>query len=98
MSSGFLVFTNPNTTQSMRFLIPYSMIPRRRSASGRWRKTLLLSALATCVLAGASCSQDDSSPYRPTVTDTRPVGQGLKVIGFAMLGAAVVGVLGRMIR
>jgi hypothetical protein len=31
------------------------------------------------------------------VTDTSPVGDGLKVIGFAMLGAAVVVVLGRML-
>ena len=98
MSSRLLVFTNPNTTPSMRYLITCSIIPCRRPASGRWRKTLLLPALAACVLSGASCSQSDPSPYRPTITDTRPVGQGLKVIGFAMLGAAVVGVLGRMIR
>ena len=32
------------------------------------------------------------------VTDTAPVGDGLKVIGFAMLGAACVVVLGRLIR
>ncbi len=82
----------------MRFLIARSMIPCRRPVVRHWRKTLMLPALAVCVLAGASCAPDDSSSCRPTVTDTRPVGQGLKIIGFALLGAAVVGVLGRMIR
>jgi hypothetical protein len=32
------------------------------------------------------------------VTDTEPVGEGLKVIGYAMLGAACVVVLGKIIR
>jgi hypothetical protein len=32
------------------------------------------------------------------VTDTAPVGDGLKVIGYALLGAAVVGVLGRILK
>ena len=31
------------------------------------------------------------------VTDTKPVGSGLKVIGFAVLGASVVCVLGKML-
>jgi hypothetical protein len=33
-----------------------------------------------------------------TVTDTKPVGEGLTVVGFAIVGAAVVVVLGRMLR
>jgi hypothetical protein len=32
------------------------------------------------------------------VTDTTPVGNGLKVIGYALLGSAVVMVLGSMIK
>jgi hypothetical protein len=32
------------------------------------------------------------------VTDTTPVGNGLKVIGYALLGGAVVMVLGSMIK
>ena len=70
--------------------------PRRRSH----RKWVLvpLAGLAL-VLALTSCSAS-SSPEPPPVpvTDTEPVGDGLKVIGFAMLGAACVLVLGRMIR
>jgi hypothetical protein len=51
------------------------------------------------VLACASCGESPSPKPPPVpVTDTRPVGEGLKVIGFAMLGAAVVIVLGRLIR
>jgi hypothetical protein len=51
------------------------------------------------VLACTSCSES-STPKPPPVpvTDTRPVGEGLKVIGYAMLGAACVIVLGRLIR
>ena len=63
------------------------------------RKWLIPLAGLAFVLACASCSE--SPPPKPPpvpVTDTRPVGEGLKVIGFAMLGAAVVVALGRMIR
>lgn len=64
-------------------------------------KPLLLLPVAGLFLAMAlaSCSETSSpKPPPPPVTDTRPVGEGLKVIGFAMLGAAVVVVLGKMIR
>ena len=58
--------------------------------------------LATLVVALSivSCSNSDSPPAPPPipVTDTRPVGEGLKLIGFAVLGAAVVTVLGKLIR
>lgn len=60
-------------------------------------RALALPALAACVLATSACTEEEPPPRQPTiVTDTRPVGQGLKVIGFAMLGAAVVAVLGRI--
>jgi len=60
----------------------------------------LLLPAAGIFLACASCSEapPHKTPPPPTpVTDTAPVGDGLKVIGFAMLGAAVVVVLGRML-
>ena len=65
----------------------------------RCRKTLLLPMTAAC-LALSSCSDDDYSTRQPqvTVTDTQPVGKGLTVIGFAIVGAAVVAVLGRLLR
>ena len=65
------------------------------------RKSFLI-PLATPVvaLALASCSGSDSPPPPPPplITDTRPVGEGLKLIGYAVLGAAVVTVLGKLIR
>ena len=58
----------------------------------------MLLALPCLLLTCVSCSESKPSPPRDAVTDTRPIGQGLKIIGFAMIGAAVVGVLGRMIK
>ena len=60
-------------------------------------KLLLLLPVAGLLLTCASCGESSPQPPPPPVTDTQPVGEGLKVIGFAMLGAAVVGVLGRML-
>jgi hypothetical protein len=69
----------------------------RRFPNRKW--FLIPLAGFALVLACASCSES-STPKPPPVpvTDTRPVGDGLKVIGFAMLGAACVIVLGRLIR
>ena len=71
----------------------------REEIKARYRMLLLL-PLAGLILALASCSGGGSSPAPPPsipVTNTQPIGEGLKVIGYAMLGAAVVVVLGRLI-
>ncbi|MEI7910146.1 MAG: hypothetical protein WCK77_10955 [Verrucomicrobiota bacterium] len=60
--------------------------------------SLLLLPVLGCCLAVTSCQDDAPKAAPPPVTDTRPVGDGLKVIGFAMLGAAVVAVLGRLLK
>lgn len=60
-------------------------------------KKLLLPA-AGLFLTCSSCTEAPPAPRSLPVTDTTPVGDGLKVIGFAMLGAAVVLVLGRLLR
>ena len=63
-------------------------------------KSLLLLPAAGLVMACASCADSPSPPSPmppPQVTDTKPVGEGLKVLGYAVLGAAVVCVLGRML-
>jgi hypothetical protein len=77
-----------------------SLLPRRRRRRRRkpTLKKLLLLPVAGLVLACASCSDFDPPPSPVPVTDTKPVGEGLKVIAYAMLGAAVVLVLGRMVR
>ena len=65
----------------------------------RWFPISLALAGLALALACTSCTEPPAPEPPPVpVTDTQPVGEGLKVIGYAMLGAAVVVVLGRMIR
>jgi hypothetical protein len=73
--------------------------PRRRRKPTVTKLLLLPAAgiILACVLC-SSCAEPDPGPPPPTVTDTAPVGEGLKVIGFALLGAAVVLVLGRILK
>ena len=61
---------------------------------------LLLLPVAGVFLALSSCKDDEVNKHTPPVaiTDTKPVGEGLAVIGFAIVGAAVVIVLGRLLR
>jgi hypothetical protein len=71
--------------------------PQRRFPMRKW--FLIPLAGIVLALACASCSSAPTPKPPPIpVTDTEPVGEGLKVIGFAMLGASVVVVLGKMIR
>jgi hypothetical protein len=77
------------------------LVPSRRFSGRSNRKWFLLIPIAGLVLALAlsSCSEGEPAPAPPPVSvDTAPVGEGLKLIGFALLGAAVVTVLGRLIR
>ncbi len=72
--------------------------PTRRATQRRW-KLLPLSA-AAALLTLSSCNDEDAvkPPPAVTVTDTQPIGAGLTVVGFAIVGAAVVVVLGRLLR
>jgi hypothetical protein len=63
---------------------------RFRQRAGR---SLLLLPLIGCVLACVSC-QDQGPP----IVDVSPLGEGLKVIGYAVVGAAVLGVLGKLVK
>jgi hypothetical protein len=58
---------------------------------------LLLCPFAAC-LSLASCNEETPAVRPPPVTDTKPLGDGLKVIGFALIGASVVVTLGRLLR
>jgi hypothetical protein len=77
----------------MKSIQPLIPVPNRPA-------TLLPAALACACCLFASCDReapaDEPEPVR--VTDTEPVGDGLKVIGFALLGAAVVTAIGRLAR
>lgn len=72
---------------------------RLRRKPSRVGKLILL-PIATTFMALSSCNDEDTRNTTPqvTVTDTEPVGAGLTVIGFAIVGAAVVVVLGRLLR
>jgi len=62
-------------------------------------KALLLLPAAAVFMTLSSCVDDTDKPApKVTVTDTKPVGDGLTVVGFAIVGAAVVVVLGRLLR
>ncbi|RYD24367.1 MAG: hypothetical protein EOP88_00550 [Verrucomicrobiaceae bacterium] len=62
-------------------------------------RNIFLTASGLLLLSLCSCErQAAAAPVPIPVTDTEPVGDGLKVLGFAVLGSAVVCVLGRMIR
>ena len=66
-----------------------AFIRPRRSRS----KKLLLLPVAAVFLACSAC--EDSTP-QPVNVSTEPVGDGLKVVGLGVVGAAVVSVLGRL--
>lgn len=54
---------------------------------------LLLLPLVICSVVCASCTDQG-----PPMVDTTPLGDGLKVIGYAIIGAAVLGVLGKLVK
>lgn len=77
------------------------LVSRTRITNRPFRKWFLIPLAGLALgLALVSCSGSRTPPAPPPVpvTDTAPVGEGLKVIGYAMLGAACVVVLGRLIR
>ena len=109
-AAGFFIST-PNHTPPLMIPHLHRHIPhpcralrrtRRRLAirpNRKWFPISLALAGLALALACTSCTEPPAPEPPPVpVTDTKPVGEGLKVIGYAMLGAAVVVVLGRMIR
>jgi hypothetical protein len=59
-------------------------------------RALFLAILAACAL-GVSC-EHGPAPSAPPPIETKPIGDGLQVIGYALLGASVVFVLGRLLK
>ena len=95
---GFLISTtNPNSHPMIHSNKHH--LSSRRPAAHRLKKLLLL-PVAGVFLALSSCKDDEANKHTPpvTITDTKPVGDGLAVIGFAMVAGCVVIVLGRLLR
>ena len=59
----------------------------------RVAKSLLILPIIGCALACVSCT-DQTQP----IVDVSPIGDGLKLLGFAVVGAAVLGVLGKLVK
>lgn len=71
----------------------YRSTSHRGPVARRVAKSLLLLPIIGCVLACVSCNEQG-----PPVIDTTPLGDGLKVIGYAVVGAAVLMVLGKLVK
>jgi hypothetical protein len=70
--------------------------PSRRKPSHAFLPLLI--PAAGLALACSSCSGPEPQPDLPILADTTPVGEGLKVIGYAVVAFGVLGVLGRMLK
>lgn len=75
---------------------PIAWLRRRRPLAGN----VALLPIAVACLALSACNDKENQKTAPPVTviETKPVGAGLTVIGFAIVGASVVVVLGRLLR
>jgi len=67
--------------------------PTSNSTARRVAKSLLMLPVVACAMALASCVDQ-----APPIVDTTPLGDGLKVIGYAVVGAAVLLVLGKLVK
>ncbi len=65
----------------------------RCSTARRVTKSLLILPVIACVLTCVSCT-DQTQP----IVDVSPIGDGLKLLGYAVVGAAVLGVLGKLVK
>jgi hypothetical protein len=66
---------------------------------GSMKRFLLLPGCLAVLLLASSCSEPTSrSCPAPSVTDTKPLGDGIKTLAYAFLGASVVLTLGRLLR
>ena len=82
------------------------MIPilvSKSSANGRSRPRSALTFITllplvvcviACVLTCVSCTDETSS----TLVDVTPLGDGLRVLAYAILGVGVLGVLGKLVK
>ena len=96
---GFCFSHQPQTPSHLIIPIIQSHSTCSRSlVSRRTTRSLLLLPVIASVMAVSSCEGDSSLPGLEITADTTPIGEGLKVIGFAVLGASVVVVIGKMLR
>lgn len=73
-------------------IVTSQLTANRCSTQRRVSKSLMTLSVIGCVLACASCQEQG-----PPLVDTTPLGDGLKVIAYAVLGVGVLGVLGKIV-
>lgn len=101
--AGLFAFIKPNPkTKTMNHLLQHNPNPCQPLQSRRRKpepRILLMAALAGLITCLSSCSESRKPEEPPAVpvTDTRPVGDGLKIIGYSLLGGCVVIVMGRIL-
>jgi hypothetical protein len=74
-------------------IITSQLTANRCSTQRRVAKSLMILPIIACVLACVSCNEQG-----PPIVDTNPLGEGLKVIAYAVLGVGVLGVLGKLVK
>lgn len=67
---------------------------KRCSSQHHVSKSLLILPIIMCALTGVSCSEETSSP----LVDVTPLGDGLRVLAYAVVGLGVLGVLGKIVK
>ena len=67
---------------------------KRCSSQHQVSKSLLILPIIMCALTGVSCSEETSSP----LVDVTPLGDGLRVLAYAVVGLGVLGVLGKLVK
>jgi len=76
---------------------PGDRLPRQRK-HGCLRSFLLIVAAIGFGLVSGACKGTAPEPPPPRIPDMVPVGDGMKTLAYAVVGAAVVLTLGRMTR
>jgi len=74
-------------------IVSSRLTANRCSTQRRVAKSLLILPVIVCALASFACQEQG-----PPIVDTEPLGLGLKVIGYSVVAAAVLGVLGKLVK
>ena len=92
--AGFFVYTEPNTKPMIPTIASNQLAAKRCSSQHHVSKSLLILPIIMCALTGVSCTEDVSSP----LVDVTPLGDGLRVLAYAVVGLGVLGVLGKLVK
>jgi hypothetical protein len=72
----------------------YQLAAKYCSSQHHASRSLLILPIIMCAFTCVSCTEDTSSP----LVDVTPLGDGLRVLAYAILGVGVLGVLGKLVK